>query len=511
MNLRQKIFLAIVVVGNAVAWILPSDVVELVARDKHVLLGRYSRDHFGLLFGLAIISVIGLYIDQAPAAKYKRRWFQLIAVLIFGVPTIALVDFMVRSPDQEHYVRDSVAYHRPPSETFTVSYKDRPEASRTLPNARGGFADVACEYRSDARGYRNRDAGDAFDVVVLGDSFAEGSRVSDGEVWPELVGRQSGVAVYNLGMSGYSPLHYRASLSEHGMGMSAKVVLCMLYEGNDFRLKPGSVEAAGVGKVAEAAEAGGTGRSGETVGSVGDGGEGFSKRLKRYVKQSPIIEGLDGLLIGAFGPIWADRDVAGLDVMSWLPVGLPDGPDAKYYSFAPKQILQNKESAELFRINPPWKVVSGVLAEMKEMCDSAGARLVIVFAPTKVHVVLPLVWDRLPAEKVRDFAALRAEGLPDGEDFMVALLKNISSVETVVGAWSSEHGVPFLSLTGVLQEAAAGGTQVYYTYDQHWTPPGHVVVADAVSEFLSVNGLLEDPKSSVEAVEAGASALAGQD
>jgi hypothetical protein len=35
--------------------------------------------------------------------------------------------------------------------------------------------------------------------------------------------------------------------------------------------------------------------------------------------------------------------------------------------------------------------------------------------------------------------------------------------------------------------AALTGRQVYFTYDQHWTPEGHQVVADTVGAFLVEN------------------------
>jgi quinol-cytochrome oxidoreductase complex cytochrome b subunit len=86
-NLRQKIFLGIVVVANATAWIMQSDVAKLVARDRPVLLGRYSRSHFTAILVIFLISVIGLYIDQARTREtYKRRWFQVIATLLFLIP-----------------------------------------------------------------------------------------------------------------------------------------------------------------------------------------------------------------------------------------------------------------------------------------------------------------------------------------------------------------------------------------------------------------------------------------
>ena len=49
--------------------------------------------------------------------------------------------------------------------------------------------------------------------------------------------------------------------------------------------------------------------------------------------------------------------------------------------------------------------------------------------------------------------------------------------------WCERHGVPFCSITADLRQRASEGEQVYYTYDQHWTPDGHEIVAETVYRF----------------------------
>ena len=36
----------------------------------------------------------------------------------------------------------------------------------------------------------------------------------------------------------------------------------------------------------------------------------------------------------------------------------------------------------------------------------------------------------------------------------------------------------------MVSDAAASGTQVYYTYDQHWTAPGHAVAAEVIRQAV---------------------------
>ena len=130
---RQNVLLAVVALANVLLWIIPSNVVELVARDHHTLLGRYSRTHFAWILGMIPISAITLYIGLAVRReKRKVRSFRVLASLLVVAPVIVVGDWMLRVETGTHYVRESLAYHRPPNEILEESYDDRPQALRTL-------------------------------------------------------------------------------------------------------------------------------------------------------------------------------------------------------------------------------------------------------------------------------------------------------------------------------------------------------------------------------------------
>ena len=65
--------------------------------------------------------------------------------------------------------------------------------------------------------------------------FTEGSNVPDEDVWTLKLSQKSNLSVYNLGLSGTHPGVYEETLKYYGIELSPKIVLCMLYEGNDFR------------------------------------------------------------------------------------------------------------------------------------------------------------------------------------------------------------------------------------------------------------------------------------
>lgn len=456
--LRQKIWLTIVIVVNLALWVIPSDVVKQIARDRQVLLGRYSQQHFTWILGVGLVSIIGCYIDWAKGKAYKRRAFQVLAVLLFSIPALAVVDFFARSPDRAHYIRDTLAYHHPPDSTYERDYEDKPEAYRTYPNAPPGYGSVSCTLETDLRGFRNQVNLDQYEVVAIGDSFTEGSSVSDGDAWPVRLAETSGLSVYNLGVSGYDPIHYLAVLKEYGLPLRPRYVVCMLYEGNDFRSAKSDLK-----------------RTGDS----------FTKRMRRYFKQSPLISAVEDFLSDALGPINSQGTVTGIDLLDWMPLTIPQGTNARHYAFAPKQLRDLYISKEDFSRDRHWLNPRSLLTEMDELCGVAGARLIVAYAPTKAHVMLPLVADRLPAEKVRAFTAYSYKHeLPDADVFLKNLLDQVESREDVVRAWCEKMQIPFVSVTQVLRRAAAGGTQVYYTYDQHWTPEGHQVVGRRVEQFI---------------------------
>lgn len=456
---RQKIWLAIIVVANLALWLIPSDVVEQIARDRQTMLGRYSRQHFTWIVGIGFFSAISLYVDWATGVAYKRRWFQVIAVLLLLAPTVAVVDWLTRSPQRSHYIQDTLAYHHPPESEFQREYTDRPEAHRTYPDAPAGYGTVRCTLNTDRRGFRNQQELDQYAVVAIGDSFTEGSNVSDEHTWPARLNRDGGLSVYNMGVSGYDPIHYLAALREYALALKPRFVVCMLYEGNDFRSAKSDLKRTGMSA---------------------------SRRLSRYIKQSPVIDSIDRFLIDTFSPINCQGSVAGIELLDWMPLRIPDSRDAKYYAFAPKQLRDLYITREEFSRDKHWLNPRSLLAEMDALCRESGVTLVIAYAPTKAHVVLPLAADRLPAHKVRDFTAYSYKyELPEPDQFLPALVDRVESREVVVGQWCAKQNIEFISVTESLRTAAQNGTQVYYAYDQHWTPEGHAVVSERVGQVLN--------------------------
>ena len=454
LNTGQKVLVLLVVAANVVLWVVPSDVVELIARDRTTLLGRYSRTHFYWNATLLPVSLIVLHIGLARRPEQRRkRAFHTAAIGLVVVPVTCAADLVARSRVPVFYVKDTLAYHRPPDYSVRSTIEDRPEAARTYPVVPPGSAPVHYTLHADKRGFRNRTDRETYDVVALGDSFTEGSRVSDEHPWPARLAERSGLTVYNLGMSGYAPQNYLASLKEVGLPLRPHWVVCVLYEENDFRKA----------KITDKPP----------------------RESSRFFKRSPILYLLDRFFVRTLAPVNARGPVKGIEILSWLPLAIPEGPDARHYTFEPKQLVDPYEIKPDFEEGKRWRATIHNLEQMQELCRQAGAELIVAFAPSKAHVVLPLVRERLDAKKVHAFAALRAKKkLSEPRQFLSELYERLDTVESAIERWCRHERVAFVSLTLPLRRAAARAQQVYLTYNDHWTPLGHQVAAEAIHDFM---------------------------
>jgi lysophospholipase L1-like esterase len=85
----------------------------------------------------------------------------------------------------------------------------------------------------DANGFRNDQAPQHADVVVLGDSQTWGVNVQREDAWPQQLSKLTGQSVYNMGLGGFGPVQYQV-LTPQALGLSPKTVVVGLYLGNDI-------------------------------------------------------------------------------------------------------------------------------------------------------------------------------------------------------------------------------------------------------------------------------------
>ena len=472
-RIRKWITTTIIVVINLLLWVISSNVPYLIAQNRDVLLGRYGVARLTWMILLIPISIMALYLTWSNEENKKKRQFQITALTLSVVISIILVDFFMRPAQKKQYVLHKSYYNRTPNTVFSGTFCDMPENAFSYPTMKPGYPEIEYTLTTDKRGFRNKTDFEKYDIITTGDSFTEGSNVTDNETWTALLAQKSKMEVYNLGIAGGHSGTYLETFKRFGLDLSPKIVTCMICEGNDFRNSNFKRK--------------------DTLGY----------RVKIYLKSSPLRRILEELMISHLGsttyntskdsPTSGDNPVGStktdidsnfVKALSWLPVAIPDGLNAKYYTFTVKNLLAHFENMDTFLRSKSCQKTFAHLRQINEICKSNNIRFIIIYAPDKSHVLLPIIKNKVSPESLRAFMSLKVSNLPPADKLIDIVLTRLDIKESAVKKFCQQESVEFISLTEPLREDITLGRQLYFTYDDHWTPIGHKVVADTISHYI---------------------------
>ena len=478
MNKEKTIRIAIslvIISVLVVLWGRQSDLAYNVAQQRAILLGRYTLDTtITLLIATPILLCIlnGLWKKKKkiedPAQK-RQAAFKMISLIVSIIIAIVFVDVAMRLTKRKAYVGTEQSYHRTPQQIFRGIFQDRPEAAFTYPNATPGYPDVPYALTIDEQGFRNTALQDQYDWIVLGDSFAEGSSVSDEQVWTTRLAKLRNVSLYNLGMSGGSPVTYLDTLQKFGISLKPRAALYLLYEGNDLRdsnFRPQKLEDSPKATFFES-----------------------------IFKASPLRLRIKESMVRLLGPVGRNRyakDPAVNDPshpmypVAWLPLETPAG-SGYGYAFDLKRLEQHFLTEERFRKTVACAESLRLLNETYKVCQANGIKLFVIYAPDKPHVLIDEIVSRIPPQQLHAFMEMRVENLPDPEALGKLLQAGTSVRQHVFEQFCADNNIAFISLTDILRQKTVEGRRTYYSYDQHWTPEGHDVVAEFLSKQIIVD------------------------
>jgi hypothetical protein len=489
MPLRRRVALALVAV-IAVAWAIPGSVVSHVARQEALLLGRYTVGHLaGLAIGTLLLGLTASLLWQ----KRSLAESALLAAMVLvssGAGVVLVSSFarmkiapryrempvasVVQDPALRAQLRGSVTT-REPNYRWEVLREDRPAPGRSYRNRVAGRPAVPIVLSTDDRGLRNPPRAGRYDVVVAGDSFTEGSMVTDDRTWWSLLAQQSGLRVYNTGVSGLTLREYLNNWAAFGLDTGARTLVVTIYEGNDWKPlhtpRPAAAAALAPSRSRFAAVF----------------GAGLLGRLYDFAwRSSPLRWRTERALVQELAPIGAAMPLPSSEGLDWMPAAVTAGGATHYYAWEPKHLLRLYWEPAAFAAAPEWTTNEVVLLQLAGIAREQGVRLVLAYAPSKPHVVLPLLRDQVNAAQLRAFASFRDRDdvLPPTEAFRDQLYRNLDTQEHTLRDWCVAQGVDFVSLTPVLRARMAEGVPVFFTYDPHWTEEGHAVVAAHLAESL---------------------------
>ena len=481
---------------NLILWAIPSNLLKLSVKGKPVFLNMYSLEKLSFLFLMIPISGLLIYLISASKKSIKKRIFAIIVILVVTLPGLFLMDLSLRFIKQARYVKTDQVYHRPPSKSYTVVVKDKPKSDKLPIIIQPGYPDSKCTLTTDKHGFRNKKILKEYDIVVLGDSFTEGSDVTDDEIWPQVLAKESGYSVYNLGMSGTDPLDYFLTLKQFGRELSPKIIICTIYQGNDLR--DNGIPADRIREMTITHS-----KSGADI--IEKKPLSFKKKLRRYRKESPVLNAVRKLfskylIIETEHQKKNNKTVEKVEnnkivdkvqnnkkseILSWLPIKIPEDKNSKYYFFKSKRMLPFWQSKKELLDSAGWKNCVASLKKIKEFCEKNNIRLIVTMAPLKPVIIFPLLdKTKLPIAEMQEFAKLASKHVPEKDKFIETLFKNLPNQESALKEFCSNNNIEYVSTTEALRKSMKAGEQVYFTYDQHWTPKGHKVVAETLAKYL---------------------------
>jgi hypothetical protein len=479
---RRRVALGLVTIIG-IAWAIPGPVVAHVARQEPLLLGRYAAGHFAALaLGTVVLGLVA-------ALLWNRRSLGesvLLASLALGsafagvvvVSSFARVGIAPRyqSAPLAKFVKDPALRARLGGNVTTreanfrweLVREDLPAPGRSYPQRVAGHPALPVVLTTDDRGLRNPPRAGRYDVVVAGDSFTEGSMVSDEQTWWSLLARQTGLRVYNTGVSGLTVREYLNNWVAFGLDSGARTLIVTIYEGNDWKPLGPAPATSAAAHVAPAAR------------HAGVFGAGLLDRVLDFAwNTSPLRSRAELALVQLLAPIGADWPLPPSLALSWMPATVTAGGATHHYAWEPKHMMRLDWEPAAFAAAPEWTTNEVVLRQLADLARERGVRLIVAYAPSKPHVVLPLLRDAVSAAQLRAFAALRdrADELLPTEAFRDRLYRNLDTQENTLRDWCAGRGVDFVSLTALLRERIAEGVPAYFTYDPHWSDEGHAAVA----------------------------------
>lgn len=277
------------------------------------------------------------------------------------------------------------------------------------------------DVKCDHNGFRNDRDLQGADIALIGDSFVEGLTVPYPELTSSLLARLRGEVVANLGQSAYGPQQELIVLKRYGLLLHPRTVIWMFSEGTDLD------DVVNYDRVMH---------------DPPDFWHAFLARSFTKIMYYKLFHGskYDGITRAGIFPAENGKTLT------------------MYFSTSAHPLTKQNLAA----VDETAKILS----EANQLSVAQGARLIVVFVPEKFRIFHPFC--RFPPQS--ECRKWTPNDLPE-------------RLGNAVRSMSSE--VEYLDLTPSLIDAARKGEVPYYPDDDHWSPEGHKIAAEAINRYLS--------------------------
>lgn len=325
--------------------------------------------------------------------------------------------------------------------------------------------DDSFEYHfvTDDHGFPNEPAvwQDQYDIVIAGDSFTIRTAPT---TWIERLEQHAGQQILTLGAPSWSTLNEAEAIRQFGLDKNPKFVLLMFFEGNDII------------------------------------------NTQQYLERHD--SGLD----------WREYDMQGVSLYRrlltphfaayfWQRLFPPESeatPDYRYpvtasteaglieTVFKEVHLLPLSADYETLAASDEFTAVKSTLITLNQEVAAQGAQLVVVYIPSKEHVLWSRIWDAEDVNNVleRTVTVTLSEGAAGHLQWEPNYLsfdkfgETTQAQERLLEDFTAEAGIHFLNLSPIFWEKSIQNGELYHYGDPHWNQAGNDLAADAIWAYL---------------------------
>jgi hypothetical protein len=321
----------------------------------------------------------------------------------------------------------------------------------------------AYRFVTDEHGFPNEPAvwQDQYDIVIAGDSFTIRTAPT---TWIERLEAHSGQEILALGAPSWSTLNEVEAIRQFGLDKQPDYVLLMYFEGNDL---------INTAQYLERKDSGLDWREFDMQNVS------FTRRLL-----TPHIVAY--LWRQLFPPEEEEPSHYRYPIEASTEVGLIETV------FKDIHLLPLSADYETMAASDEFTAVKNSLIAINNEVAAQDAELIVVYIPSKEHVLWSRVWDEVDVNNVleRTVTVTLSEGDRGRLQWEPNYLsydrfnETVPAQERLLSEFTDEAGIRFLNLTPLFWQGSIENGELYHYADGHWNQAGNDLAADAIWEFL---------------------------
>lgn len=145
-------------------------------------------------------------------------------------------------------------------------------------------------------------------------------------------------------------------------------------------------------------------------------------------------------------------------------------------------------SYETLARSDEFKAVSQALIDLKTIVEEQGGRFLLVYVPSKEHVLWSRIWDPVDVNNIleRTVTVTLSEGDHGSLQWEPVYLsydefnQNHMAQEQLIAEFALKNEIEFLNLTPIFWQESIAQGELYHFADPHWNQAGNQLAADSI-------------------------------